>query len=198
MSTKFLGTVMASCLFWSALAQTDSNQNYRNFPIVVTLQFHSLSMPFKNLKSNFLNIGFGLGTEVSLSRKGSLVQQLTAMWYNNKAVGNGILVYTQTAWRPTIASTLYTEVKAGAGYLYSFRPVESFKQSNGTWEPVGHKGKGMLTLPVGITLGYNPPSSATYFSPFVSYQFLIVSGYSKSIPIVPETLIQIGSRIHLN
>ncbi len=195
MRTKILGVMASCCLVFSLQAQTD-NSNYRNFPIVVTLQFHCFSLPFRDIKSNFSNVGFGLGTEVSLNGKQNWAQQVSVVWYHNKMLGNGLLFYSQMAWRPTVSSDVFTEVKAGAGYLYSFRPIESFKQVNGKWVSAGHKGKGMLTLPVGVSVGHNGYSNGTYFSPFVSYQFLIVSGYNKSIPVVPETLVQMGTRIH--
>jgi hypothetical protein len=177
-------------------AQESPARLYRNFPLVLSIQFHSFSLPFRDFKSNFANVGFGIGTEVSHNGRHNWAQQFTAIWYRNRAIGNGLMIYTQTSWRPTIVSDVYTEVKAGIGYLYSFRPVESFQQRNGQWNSVGRKGKGMLALPVGVSLGYNKPTAETYVSPFVSYQFLLVKGYSKSIPVVPETLIQVGSRIH--
>lgn len=197
MKSKIVATLLAICLATSLLAQTDVQNGYRNFPIIVMVQFHNLSMPFKDMKSNFSNIGFGLGTELSYNGKSNWVQQINATWHHNKTVGNGIFVYSQAAWRPNIASGVYSEVKAGAGYMYAFRPVESYKQSNGVWESQGSKGKGMLALPVGISLGYQSYSDKTYISPFISYQFLLISGYNQSIPLVPETLIQVGSRIHL-
>jgi hypothetical protein len=196
MNQKITGLVAACCLAFSLQAQSDSPYNYRNFPVVVTLQFHSLTLPFRDMKFNFSNVGFGLGTEVSLNGKHNWAQQLSAIWYRNKAVGNGLFFYTQTAWRPGEQPGVYGEIKAGAGYLVSFRPVQSYKPANGAWVSAGRKGKGMLTIPVGISGGYDPGSSQTYLSPFISYQFLLLSGYSKSIPIVPETLIQAGSRIH--
>ena len=137
------------------------------------------------MKSNFSNIGFGLGTELSYNGKSNWVQQFSATWHHNKTVGNGVLIYSQAAWRPTIASGVYTELKAGAGYMYAFRPVESYKQNNGVWEATGNKGKSMFTLPVGISLGYQSYSCKTYISPFISYQFLLISGYNQSIPLVP-------------
>jgi hypothetical protein len=197
MKSKIVTTLVALCLTGSLLAQTDTQKSYRNFPIIVMIQFHNLSMPFKDMKSNFSNVGFGLGTELSYNGKSNWVQQFSATWHHNKTVGNGILLYSQAAWRPNIASGLYTEVKAGVGYMYSFRPVESYKQSNGVWESMGHKGKDMLALPVGISIGYQSFSDKTYISPFITYQFLLISGYNQSIPLVPETLIQVGSRIHL-
>jgi hypothetical protein len=197
MKSKIVTTLVALCLTGSLLAQTDTQKSYRNFPIIVMVQFHNLSMPFKDLKSNFSNIGFGLGTELSYNGKSNWVQQFSATWHHNKTVGNGILLYSQAAWRPDIASGVYTELKAGAGYMYALHPVESYKQSNGAWASVGNKGKGMFTLPVGISIGYQSFSDKTYISPFITYQFLLISGYNQSIPLVPETLIQVGSRIHL-
>ncbi len=55
----------------------------------------------------------------------------------------------------------------------------------------------MFTLAAGLLGGYHPDSSQTYISPFVSYQFLLLNDYNKSIPLVPETLLQMGTRIHL-
>lgn len=182
----------------TAKAQSDGPKSYRNFPIVITLQFHSLSMPFQKMKTNFRNPGIGIGTEISLNGKHNWAQQVTAMWYRNSAVGNGILFYTQLAWRPSFGSNAYGEIKAGIGYEYSFRPTESYKIANGKWKSAGHRGKGMLALPVGVSVGYDNFSSDTYVSPFVSYQFLLLKGYNGSVPVVPQTLIQAGSRIHPN
>ena len=154
-------------LLFSAAAQHTSSKDYRNFPIVLTLQFNNLALPFKNLKSNFSNMGVGIGTEVSHNGGHNWAQQFTALWYRNKTVGNGLLFYTQTSWRPTLFSNIYTEVKAGVGYMIAFRPVEAYKQVNGAWVSVGNKGKGLLALPVGISLGYNNYSDDVYVSPCI-------------------------------
>ncbi len=198
MKSKITFVFFALCMAFTVHAQSDTQNSYRNFPIIVMVQFHNLSMPFKDMKSNFSNIGFGLGTELSYNGKSNWVQQFSATWHRNKTVGNGILLYSQAAWRPTIGSGIYSELKAGAGYMYAFRPVESFSQNNGKWESADRKGKGMFTLPVGISLGYQSFSEKTYISPFITYQFLLISGYNQSIPLVPETLIQVGSRIHFS
>ncbi len=198
MKTKIILVLIGICLSVSVQAQTETQPGYRNFPIIVMVQFHNLSVPFKDMKSNFSNIGFGIGTEVSYNGKSNWVQQFSATWHHNKTVGNGILLYSQAAWRPKIGSGVYSELKAGAGYMYAFHPVPSYKLSNGKWESAGHQGKGMFTVPVGISVGYQSYSNKTYVSPFISYQFLLISGYNQSIPLVPETLIQVGSRIHFS
>ncbi|MCK6616477.1 MAG: hypothetical protein L6Q51_02420 [Cyclobacteriaceae bacterium] len=190
----FLGVTLAH-----QVRSQSEGSHYRSFPIIVSLQFHNLAMPFKDVKSNFTNVGFGLGTELSYNKKGTVVQQFMVSWHHNRTVGNGIMLFSQGVWRPNITFGIFGEVKAGAGYMKAFRPVESFRQNgNGAWESVGHKGKGMLVIPFGISFGYQSPSTKTYFSPFISYQFMLLSGYNQSIPLVPQTLIQVGSRIHLS
>lgn len=166
-------------------------------PIIVTLQFHSMSLPFQNLGSNFSNIGISIGTEYGFTDSQSWLQQIHIGYYRNKAIGNGIMLYTQTVFRPQTLMDNNVSLKAGAGYQYSFRPHESYRQINGEWKPVGKRGKGMLMLPAGVSLGYNSAFDKARISPFVSYQFILVSGYNKSIPLVPQTLIQAGSKIDI-
>ena len=182
--------------FVTSNGQDKVNRGYRNFPVIITIQFHSLALPFKDFKSNFSNVGIGLGTEVSFNGKRDWVQQFSIALNRNQNVGNRLLFSMQTVWRPTIADQFYGEIKAGIGYNYCYRPVESYGPKNGNWTPVGNKGKGMLTLLGGVSAGYDNYTSSTYLSPFISYQLLVLKGYNKSIPIVPETMLQVGSRVH--
>lgn len=179
------------------LRLTAQNGDFRNFPIILSLQFHALSLPFKDLKSNFSHVGVGLGTEISLNGKHNWAQQFQAAWYPNKEIGQGWLFTTQVAWRPYLVRPVYGEIKLGAGYLWSSRPVESFRQIEGRWQSAGQRGKGMFTLPIGVTVGYHAYSSKTFLAPFASYQLLLVTKYNASVPLVPQTLLQLGSKIHL-
>lgn len=191
--------MLAFCflLVWNqAFTQSESQTEYRNFPIVLTLQFHALSMPFKDFKSNFKNVGFGIGTEVSHNGFHNWVQQFDIIWIRNKGIGNGILFTTQTAWRPMLGGNVFAEVKAGLGYMKAFRPSESFTQIDGKWISAGKKGKGMLTVPLGIGTGYYNYSGNMFASPFAAYQLMMVKNYNADIPFVPQSLVQVGSRIH--
>ena len=193
---KVLTIAMCFIFCNCGFSQNKTDKSYRNFPLIVSIQFHSLTLPFKNFGSNFSNVGIGLGTEVSHNGSRNWVQQFNIAWFRNKAVGDGILISTQTTWRPAIIHNVSGEIKAGIGYQYSYRPVESFRSVNGKWTSVNHKGKGMLAIPVGIGAGYNKYSENAFVSPFAGYQLIILKGYSKSIPIVPETVVELGSRIH--
>lgn len=189
------------CLFLFLLTQNGNAQDnkaidYRNFPIVVTLQFQAFAMPFKDLKSNFKNFGIGIGTEVSHNSYHNWVQKFDITWFKNKAMGSGLLFSTQVAWRPYLVSNSFAEIKAGIGYHIAFRPTESFIQKEGTWRTVQKQGKGMLAIPVGVSLGYHNYQSETFVSPFVGYQVMFLKNYNKSIPVVPMTFVQMGARIH--
>lgn len=167
----------------------------RDYPIIISVQFHGLTLPLRDMKSNFSNIGIGIGTEVGINKKRNWLQQVSLVWYRNRAVGNGLLFYAQNVWRPSLVSDFFGELKLGAGYLYAFRPSSSFQLTDGQWESVGRKGKGLFTIPAGTSVGYTAHTSETIIAPFASYQFMLVSGYNKSIPVVPQSLIQFGSRI---
>lgn len=185
-------------LFQVTWSQTENPGDFRNFPVVISIQFHSLAMPFRDLKSNFRNIGIGLGTELSLNGYSNWIQQFNIIWFRNKNTGNGWLLNTQVAWRPCLFSDFYGEIKAGLGYQIASRPTESFVEKEGKWTSAGRKGKGMLAVLTGLSFGYQDYSREVYFSPFVSYQAIFLTNYSKSIPVMPETLIQAGVGIHPN
>ena len=179
------------------LAQDTSPKDYRNFPVTITLQFQSFSLPFKNMGANFKNVGIGLGTEVSHSGDShNWIQEFSVFWIRNKYMGNGLYLMTQTAWRPYLAEPIFGEIKAGIGYKLAFRPSESFIQRDGEWVSVGKKGKGMLAIPLGIVLGVHQYAEGAYTSPYVNYQAIFIKGYNQDIPIVPETIFQLGTRTH--
>lgn len=189
-------------LLWAApfrvLAQENNPPDYRNFPVTLTVQFQAFSLPFKNIGANFKNMGIGIGTEVSHNGDHDWVQEFSLFWIRNKAMGNGIYLMTQTAWRPYLGNPFFGELKAGIGYKLAFRPSDSFIQKDGEWISAGKKGKGMLAVPFGIGLGVHTYSEQVYTSPFVNYQMVFLKGFNKDIPLVPETIFQVGTRTHFN
>jgi len=172
---------------------SQDTQDYRNFPVVITIQFQSFSMPFQNLKGHFRNVGIGIGTEVSHNGGHDWVQHFDLIWFRNKTMGNGLLLTTQSGWRPYISNPLYSAIKLGVAYFHSFRTDDSFQQKNGEWINVGKKGKGIFAIPTGIALGYHDYREAGYVSPFLGYQFMLTTNYAKSLPVTPWSIIQVGS-----
>ena len=183
---------ISNILYNPVKGQEDNKSNYPDFPIIVTVQFHALALPFSQLSVSFKNIGIGIGTAVSLHKNDQWIQQFNLSWYRNKAVGNGLMFYSQLAWRPNIESNFFGEIKAGAGYLYSFRPVNAYQQINNEWIYKRNKGKGLLALPFGFSLGYKHMNEKLFMATILTHQIIFAHKYNTTLPVVPMTLTQLS------
>jgi len=166
-----------------------------DFPVTLTIHFPALAMPFRSVDLNFRNIGVGIGTEITLNQSGTWVQQFQVAWLRNRQAGNGLLAYTQLAWRPAIGDNGFAEIKAGVGYQYAFTPAPALQSKGGEWQSARHKGKGMLALPVGMAFGYHHDEGATRYTPFAGYQFMLLTHYNTTVPLIPQTIFQTGLSI---
>jgi len=169
---------------------------YHNWPVVASLQFHSLSTPLGDLPTSFSNPGVNLGTEFRYNRRATLLQSAQVGYYHNRYAGNGLYVAPQLVYRPRFGP-LYAELRAGVGALYTMKPSRSYELKDDSWQTHNHGGKLTLMLPVGVSVGYNGWQAAPRISPFVSYQIFVLHGYNPSIPIVPNRLLQVGVRAYL-
>jgi hypothetical protein len=174
----------------------DASAVYHNWPVVVSLQFHSLSAPLGDWPTYISNPGVSLGTEFRYNRRATLLQSFQLGYYHNQYAGNGLYVAPQVVYRPQLGP-LYAELRAGVGALYTMQPARAYELKDGSWQTYNHGGKLTLMLPVGLSVGYNGRQAAPRISPFVSYQVFVLHGYNPSIPIVPNRLLQIGVRAHL-
>ena len=161
---------------------------------MVSVQFHSLALPFQDVKSVFSNVGIALGTEYMYNRRGNLIQSFQAGYYRNRYAGDGLFVFTQAGYRPHFGP-VYAEMKAGVGWNYTFHPNRTVKLENGQWVTSSRTGKGLLMVPLGISIGYDEKAQV---SPFVGYQFFAVASYNPSVPVMPNQLLQAGARIRFN
>ncbi len=186
--------VLLASVFINLHGQKTASNSYQNFPIIVSMQFHAFSMPFKDLKTNFKNVGIGLGTEWSLNRSNSLIQQINLQWIRNRQIGNRFMVNTQSVWRPSLGQNFYGEARIGLGYMISRLPSDGLIFEESRWTQV-NQSKGLFHIPIGLGFGYQVNST---WATFINYQTLFVSKYNPDVPIVPETILQFGSRVNIH
>ncbi|UOQ68992.1 hypothetical protein [Hymenobacter volaticus] len=93
-------------------ARPPAGTSYRNWPVVVGLQFHTLAMPFSDQKRTLSNPGVSVGTEFRYNRRATLLQAVQAGYYHNRYAGNGLYVAPQLVYRPKFGP-LFAELKAG-------------------------------------------------------------------------------------
>nr|WP_293837204.1 hypothetical protein [uncultured Arsenicibacter sp.] len=185
--------LILACGVYSVRAQSHQSKTINNWPLTVQAGFHVLAMPLQQLNGAFANPGLTLGTERKLGRKGTFVQSAQAGFYRNLYAGDGAYVWTQTGWQPHIGP-VYLGLKAGLGWQYSFHPNKTLAFQNGEWRGSNSAGKGMLCIPLGATLGLNYTKA---IAPFIGYQFIILTNYNPSVPLVPTQQLHAGLRIQL-
>lgn len=169
--------------------------SYENFPLMLSVKFQNLALPFQDLKTNFKNIGVGLATEVSWGGSKSLVQQFNVMWVFNNASGNTLTFYSQAVYRPSLTGALHGGVKGGISYTFMFKPNPSLAFNGKEWVK-GPSAKGMFGIPAGVHLSWQEPNRSAYSAPYVSYDLFLHSGFNRDVPVLPHTVLEIGNAIH--
>lgn len=186
------GILSIGCFFLAVTCFGQSSKQ-NDWPIILSLDFHALSLPFKKIGSNFKNVGIGIGTQLSYNDEETWVQRFQAIYYLNRNVGNGLMIHSQLVRVQKISDNEFGEIKIGVGYLYAFRPNTAWEQTNGEWKQKGKKGKSMFVLPIGLGVASTFGTHDQYH--YTSYQALFLTGYNESIPLVPESLIEFGTLI---
>lgn len=187
MHLKFIFLLLAIALVTLIQAQ----EAMPRLSLTASVQFHSLGLPFQQMGGNFKNLGLNVGARFGWNDKGSLVQDLQLSWLSNRNVGNSWTLHTQLGWQPRLFNAVRFGPHLGLGYSWLQHPVTSFVQEDGEWVAQGQRGKGVLSVPVGLSLRL----AKGWVQPFVAYQMLLYSDYNQGVPILPNTMLQIGSQI---
>jgi hypothetical protein len=188
---------LLAALSVSTMAQPGTWQKVKaaRLPLIASVDFQNFNLPLQDVKSHFTHPGVSLGTEINLHPGSKWIQQLHAAFARNKAMGNAVYLYTQTAFRYRIYRPWRSEVKLGAGWQRNFHPVDAYKFKNGEWIKV-QGGKSLLIVPVGISVFYKRSETASLV-PFLSYQLLPTFFYDDVLPLSFYDLFQAGARFHL-
>jgi hypothetical protein len=130
---------------------------------------------------------------VPWNRSGGLVQDFQVNWRFNRHVGSAWTLQTQIAWQPRLFDAVRFGPQLGLGYCWLQHPVEVLTQENGNWMTKGKSSIGLLSVPIGFTLSGLEGKRA--LTPYLSYQFVPQLGYNPGVPVLPNTLLSIGSKI---
>jgi len=177
--------------------QQGATNNYRKFPITLGVQFQNFAMPLKDIGSNFQHSGFFVGTEISLNKNETLLQNATLGSYFNKELGAGTYLSSQFIYQPRLFNRVSLRLQGGAGYLFVRHPVQAYKFENNAWKEIGG-GKSQLIIPVELSVGYSFETLFGKHSPFFSYQLSPALFYNQTIPLNFYSNILVGVRTHLN
>jgi hypothetical protein len=184
-------------IFGTVRAQDPGPGPFENLPLVISLNFNAISTPFHKLQNNFRNIGIRIGTEIALNRKQNLLQSLNFCYYRNRQNGDGIFINSEFTFRPEIFKGANIEFKIGPGVAQLFFPSPTLvPDGSGGWKKQGMSSKTTFQVHTGFGVGYSGfKLGTTEVSPFLNYEIVGLAGYNRTIPVLPTSFIQTGTRL---
>ncbi len=175
-------------------AQEKVKTGWSGASFLIGISFHAVSTPLHKPGNNFRNLGFKVGAELPWNSKDNLRQSLEFGYYFNRFNGRSVYFHSDFVYRPKIAKDLRADFRLGTGLGYILHPTQSYTQKNGEWVKDG-KGKLFVQVHGAFGLSYNNIRGSSFnASPFLQYEVMAITGYSRGITVMPTSFIHIGSR----
>jgi hypothetical protein len=168
-------------------------------PIIASVNFQTIATPFHNLQNNFRNLGIKIGTEIAYNNKSNVLQSFNMGYYRNHLNGDGLYINSEFIYRPKIYKSIRMEFKLGPGLADIFLPTQPYKpDGNGNWYKANNYGTLALQVHGSIGIWYESLIlNNIRLSPFLQYEIIGIADYNESIPVLPTTAINVGSRINI-
>lgn len=183
------------CLMAGSLIAQNSKPDSFQIPLHAGLQFQNMAMPFKDLSGNFSNPGLYLGSELTLNRKQTLVQEVSVGYYVNRNLGNGFYATTQLAWRSQALKQWQTGLKLGVGWLRAQHPVATMAHERGQWIEVSDA-KSQLLIPVTAQLKYGTKEAT--WRPFIEFEVTPALFYNEVVPLNIYSSFKLGASFQIS
>lgn len=185
---------LAIFLLTQCLAKAQETNSTLGSTFIVGISFHAVSTPFHKPGNNFRNIGFKIGSEVPWNNSGSVRQAFEMGFYFNRFNGKSLYFHSDFAYRPKIAEGLRADIRLGPGIGFVLRPSVGYKIKDGEWSSI-RSGKWFPQIHTAIGLSYDKPSENGWRAiPFAQYEIMGIVNYNTGIPVLPNSIIHIGSQ----
>ena len=196
---------MKKTAFWFLLhlfcCHSQAQEQSRRAPLsrlsyTISLDFQGFSLPFSTLRTYWQNKGISVGAAYSWTRKGHWQQVVKAGSFFNRYHGRTNYVSTSLQYNPLHGRTLSTGISLGAGYqLTGFGKGGWQQEADGSWKSRPNK-QGLLFLPASLNLCVKAAEGSNIiFSPSLSYGVNLLWKPNATVPLLPQTLVSIGSTI---
>ena len=195
MQRKLNCITLLFCLLSANLAYS---QLASPFSYHIRFSMKGYNMPLKKLVDNFKNPGIALGVDYAYNSKQSALQSFNIGWLNHSEHGNSLYVSSQFHYRPAFGH-LRPGLGVGLGRMIYFNNTNPlYEQLNGKWQKSGSQIESRWLIPISSDLGYEMAVGKGYrITPFVGYELMPVIKYNPAFPILPSSLLTVGSRFNL-
>jgi opacity protein-like surface antigen len=183
-----------------ALSDAQAQKSYKKYPLQLTTGNHAISMPFYRVLRKPYHPALSIGTQLTYKRgtHGQLFQAFNLGGFYNKYTATGLLAQTELGYRYYTKAGLFADAFLGIGYLHIFQTREVFKQKNDAeYEKAKDFGRPSATGSFSLGMGYDFSRQAKLpLALFARYQWLAQTPYGGGLPILPQSIISIGTRIY--
>ncbi len=162
----------------------------------VNLVLQGFSLPVSGVKAYWRSKGVSLGIAYDWNHKGSLQQVITLGSVFSRYHGSSQFISTAFQFNPLHGKNIWAGLSLGAGYMYTGSSTGGWLQeSNGEWNNTSNKA-GLLYVPATLQVGVKAYENNTFIiTPTLSYQLNAVINYSPAMPLLPQSLFSVGSKI---
>lgn len=165
-------------------------------PVRISVFTHTIGLPFRKMIRKPFNWGLSIGTEFRYGKKDppNWVQSVQLGWYQHRHIGPGLFLLTSTNYRAVAGSGWYGSGGLSVGYLRYFSPTEQFElHPDGYYQRAANKGHNSLLFGAGLETGYQTALNNSWnAAPFLRYDYLIQTPFSKEVPLFPHALLHLG------
>jgi len=194
--------------FWIVIAflllslPTDAQSRFFKQPTFSISVFnHSIGVPGKEFTKLPINLGLSLGVEFSYTDEpiARHAQKFEIGGFTHKHLSRSLWLKSDYIRRFTHKSGVFADLRAGIGYIHDFSYDQTYKLAeNGKYQKHTDLGSGGMLFSMGIGTGYRFELNEQFIvSPFIRYEGLIQTPYSKFVPFFPHTLVHIGSKFQI-
>ena len=174
------------------------NANKNSLQYTISSGIHSFYAPVENLKWDNPAFAISAGVNRLFGAKQILSLGLHAEFAANEIQGNATSLQLLGQFTPVLFKKLELGFGTGVGYRFSGYPSDPLKWNGTSWEN-GKKFKGIVQIPVQISVGFRSVQVANLeIIPFVAYQMKAMFGYNPDFDPLPDSQIMLGLKFQFN
>lgn len=176
----------------------ENDERRQPWQLVVSTGIHSYYAPVENLKWSRSDFAASMGLNKLLGQKQLFAVGIQGQFSQYEFQGDAIGLQLMGQFTPTILRRIELGVGTGAGYRFSFYQSKPLKWNGTDWVE-GRSYKGIIQMPVQISVGYRSiRMGSCNIRPFAAYQFQALFKYNPDLSPLPDSNLMVGLKIHFN
>jgi len=175
-----------------AVSKAEENTIESKWQYVFSSGVHSFYAPVENLKWDNPGWVISAGGNRMMGQKQYFSVGLQLQFAQQEFLGSASVLQVLGQFHPVVFKKIELGIGTGAGYRLSTYPYSTFNWDGTSWND-GKKYKGMVQIPLQLSIAYRSLSISSYkVIPFISYQLQAMFGYNPDFDPLPDSNFMAG------